>query len=287
MSVIILWKIKIVNMLYVLVVLHERELLASETILSLLKNIDDGRFKGELSLIIWDNSHELMSPNGSLTFLRHYVDNVIHRHTPQNFPLSTIYNIVIEEYLDKEDFLLLLDHDSSLSSGFISSMMDAIANNPSINLFIPKVWCRNVLISPALDFIIRTKYIKRHITGVVRSSHLTAINSGMVISSRHLKKFRYDERLTFYGTDNFFMKKYRKFNDTLFVVNTRIDHDLSFFSTEDIERKLNIFLDIKKSNLIVNSDNFVCYVLAFINNIISSIKMSIAYKDSRFFKNRV
>jgi hypothetical protein len=231
---------------------------------------------------LWDNSPNKISKVDE-ELLTQSFPNFEYMHTPENIHLSELYNRVINRFITINDYLILFDHDSEIPQMYFEELYLKIYDHPEIDLFLPHVIAKKQIVSPAYEYIIKSKYWKTKKSGLIKSNHITAINSGMAISGRFLTKFSYDKRLKNYGTDNFLMKAYRKINSCLYVLDTTIDHDLNFLSGT-VLTKVMVFSETKKSNLIINSDNLFDYVLAKVNNTIVSIKLSIIYRDLRFLK---
>lgn len=268
--------------LTILVCLYNKSVDSSETIQSLLK----GDCKREITnVIIWDNSIKKL-PDVSLDFLSKKFLKFVYRHTPVNVVLSTIYNSVISSLKSEDSFLMLCDDDSKIPDKFFETLNQQINLYPNIDLFIPKIFSGIKLVSPAKDYLIITKLLNNIPSGIYSSKNLTAINSGMVLSNRlFINGFRYDSKLKFYGTDNYFMYNYRKKNKNLVILDVYFQHSLSFSSSDDVDNKLRIFKEIKRANKIIYSEDFYCRQLVVINNFIVSAKLCIKYRKLDFFYN--
>jgi hypothetical protein len=87
----------IANNGYYSVCLYNKDLLSSNTIQSLLK----AKSKSYITTVyIWDNS-TLRLKQDSIDFLKNDFSKLVYKHTPENQPLSKIYNSVINT-LDSE-----------------------------------------------------------------------------------------------------------------------------------------------------------------------------------------
>lgn len=268
-------------MFVILIVLYKKSLESSETLQSLLKSKNE--LKNSL-LLVWDNSPNPMMQQSQMSLMQSFI-NFKYIHTPQNYSLSKIYNIVSKKYLYNYEYLALFDHDSEFESNYFSTLINVIKLNRDINLFLPIIYSQDKIVSPASNFIILSKLWQQKILGLMSSNDKTAINSGMTISKKVFDDgFEYDERMTYYGTDNYFMAKFANKYQFLFVVNNIIKHNLSFNTTDDVEMKLLIFKETKKTNLLINEDNFFKLLLTKINNLLVSIKLSIKYRRLSFLK---
>lgn len=267
------------NEITILICLYKKNIQDSATIQSLLKSISKLK---DTNVFIWDNSPSSLDED-SLNLLAKNFTNFKYKHTPENTVLSKIYNTVIEEQKDEKSYLMLCDDDSDIPECFFDILREKINKNPSINLFLPQIFTNDTLISPAKDYLIKTILIKNLESGIITSRNSTAINSGMVISNRvFLNGFRYDERLRFYGTDNYFMCQYSRNYKDIFVLDVKFKHDLSFHSSKNIENRLRIFKEIKKANRIIYSKNSVKKYIVIINNLFVALKLCLKYRSITF-----
>jgi GT2 family glycosyltransferase len=186
-----------------------------------------------LRIVVWDNSpqpHDIdwTSVGQAGTYVS----------TPQNLGLSTIYNRVITEHLRPGEHLLLLDQDTELPPDYLEKATLALEAHPEVDLFLPMVRASDRWASPVTYFCGWGRQWHSRTVGVIASKRVCAINSGMIISSAYLfGSFPgYDERLRFYGTDTQFMLDYMDRRSRLFVLDSVIAHDLSFFSGPRAQR---------------------------------------------------
>lgn len=188
----------------------------------------------KLRVLLWDNSPASHPPTDVDPA---WAERVIYVSTPENIGLSTIYNSVIAEHLRANEFLLILDQDSLLPNDFFLESVKALEHYPEVDLFLPMVRANERWVSPLYYFFGWGRYWSEPRPGLERSSHRTAINSGMLINARYLRSDfpGYDERLKLYGIDTQFMVTYASSRKFFCVMDTTIHHDLSFFSssTED------------------------------------------------------
>lgn len=233
-----------------------------------------------LRILIWDNSP---SPDFDKTLLERA--SIQYVSTPENIGLSKIYNIVIADYLSENEYLLLLDQDSVLPSDFLSIASDAISDYPGVDLFLPMIKAGHNWVSPLSYFFGWGRYWKVPKHGLMKSSGISAINSGMIISSRYLLgKINYDERVDFYGTDTQFMVDYCAVRPHLFVMSVKIEHDLSFFS-DDIQTKARKFKKMRMAYRFIYEDrSFV--QRSFINLVMLLVSLTYAfrYRDWHFLE---
>jgi GT2 family glycosyltransferase len=263
----------------ILVCLYNKNIATSNTLKSLLKAVNQ---INNQSIFIWDNSVNSLDEK-DIALLKNNFENFTYKHTPENVVLSKIYNSLIVSQTVANSYLMLCDDDSEIPESFFIQLEEAIEKKPLINLFLPQIYSNSILVSPAKDYLIKTSLIKELDSGILKADYITAINSGMVISNRvFIDGFRYDERLNFYGTDNFFMYEYAKKNKDLFVLDIKINHDLSFNGKENTANKIRIFKEIKRANRIIYSKNVFKKTLVAVNNSIVSIKLCLRFKTLAF-----
>ena len=266
----------------ILVCLYEKDIKSSDTLKSLLEN---HMVLKNSNINIWDNSVNVMI-SSQLCFLNERFNNLTYTHTPENLTLSKIYNKIAVNQTNKNGYLILLEDDSILPINFFQEIFSQTQKYNNINLFLPQINSGHKLISPARDFVFKTSYFRKLEKGVLNSAQVTAINSGMVISNRvFIDGFSYDERLRFYGTDNYFMYNYSQKYSEIYVLEAVIHHDLSFKSTKRLERKIQIFKEIKRANRIIYSNSFIKKYIVIFSNFISAIKLGFKNRTLSFFEN--
>lgn len=269
----------------VLIVVYKRNLLKCETIGSIISSKD---YLQDSKIIIWDNS-PISAEKHEINLVRKKSLNIEYNHTPENIPLSKIYNHVLGSLdINKYDFLVIFDQDTTFSSLFFKRANESIKANPNINLFLPIVISKSHIVSPASLYYFKGFYWKQKRSGLIKSKYKTAINSGMIISTNYLKnKFKYyDEKLKFYGTDNYFMKKYAKDNPFLYIFDYEITHDLALFNNEDIEIKLRRHKENVNATLVLNNECLLLRILARIYVTAYSFKEVLKRRNIRFIYDK-
>lgn len=263
----------------ILICLFNKSIEDSNTIQSLLSS---SPFLDNTKIILWDNSLTPLKED-KISYLCSKLKNLEYISTPENTPLARIYNSIIDRQKKSDGYLMICDDDSLIPVSFFQEIFLEIGNNLNINLFLPKIVANSVIVSPARDYKIFSKFFRNLKTGLIHSNNITAINSCMVISNRiFLNGFRYDLRLNFYGTDNYFMYNYTRRYQKIFVLNSNVRHSLSFNSTNDLKNKLRIFREIRRANRIVYADNFVTKNVVRLNNFIVAVKYCLRFKTLKF-----
>jgi GT2 family glycosyltransferase len=271
--------------LLVLVVIYRRRCSASKTLLSLAAS----REALEDSLVVvWDNSPEPALAE-DLQWLRRWLPRLAYFHDAANPGLASVYNRVIHRYLKTKtpetfDYLVLFDDDSRLDRHYFAELKRATNEHAWISLFLPLLTAQGKIVSPSDLYGFKGFLWKKNRSGIVRARHRTAMNSGMAISASYLREefLGYDERLRFYGTDNFFMREYGKTHRQFVVLNCVVQHDLSFFARETIETKLWRHRESVAALCLLNKGRGIETWLTQAYCGICDLRQAIKYRDLRF-----
>ena len=223
-----------INFNQIVVVLFKMAPQESPTIQSIIRYVEtlDEVAVASYRLIIWDNSPDACKVEVGKIQEQLPMLSVQYIHTPENTFLSKIYNLVATE-IQRHSYLTLLDQDTSLPNEYFKEL--ELAQFRLEPLILPKVICNGQLVSPGGRFLAQGRLLDSEPAGVVRSKNLLAINSGMSILGDVLRVIKYDERLYFYGTDTYFMKKYEKHFDHAFVLHTSVFHSLAEMENQSKE----------------------------------------------------
>lgn len=259
---------------------------ASETLRSLARCTT---WKEKISLAIWDNSPEPIG-DGELAWIQDQFPGSTYEHHPENESLAVIYNQTIRRYFNTNlssiyDKLILFDQDSRFSEDVLDAIERGFEGNPEINVLLPIVRTKNSIVSPARLYGCWGRPFSKLNPGIRSSRYLTAINSGMAIRGTYLVRdfSGYDERLRFYGTDNYFMKKYAETNPHVAILSAVIDHDLSRDNPESPEIRLWRHRDLIRGILVTES-GWISSIVAHIYCFIYSLKTALRYRDKRFLQ---
>jgi len=139
---------------------------------------------GDFSLLVYDNSperHEIAAD-----FALDYV------HDPANGGLATAYNYALARAEQTGcEWLLLLDQDTTLTSGFFSELVacaSGLQSQDQVAAIVPKLMVRGIMQSPAEHFI---DYLRHQFTGPlatfdqdfsgVPARRISAYNSGSTL----------------------------------------------------------------------------------------------------------
>lgn len=237
-------------------------------------------------VIVRDNSPQPLDPDGQ-RMLKKLLWHVpyTYEHNGQNESLSVIYNQTIKT-LHSGEYLVLMDHDSAFGDNYFTEAGKAIRANTHIPLFLPLIYCGKHLVSPSYFRVFKGSYWKKERVGLVPSRNQTAINSGMVIAADYLlnEYGGYDERLKFYGTDNYFMLRYGQTQPYFCTFPCRMNHTLNFYDPkEPFESKARRFREIRRSLILCMSvQSRWAKWLAALYMDVYSVKYAIIQRDARF-----
>jgi hypothetical protein len=240
--------------------------------------------RSDCRLIVWDNSPASAS-DAELRWLKEGFSDAAYRSTPENWPLSRIYNAIIDEFFRGEqqtaEYLVLLDQDSRIPSELLCKAADMGAQYPGVGLFLPLVWSNGVLVSPADLWWFRGRLWHYAHTGLIRARFRSAINSGMVIRASYLRgRFQgYDSRLRFYGTDSYFVEKYAATEEHIGVLNCSIHHDLASNHAETRAVKLWRHADVMRAIRCMNERPALRRVLSLAYCAAFSVKLALRHRE--------
>lgn len=244
-----------------LVVLYKQRIQESKTITSFAENCP--HYHTRLNLVIWDNSPDNI--NADTSYLNNYNVKYSYQHTPQNKPLSYIYNNILITYKDSE-FIFLFDQDSIITEEYFDKSIKALSLNPNIALSIPYVMHNNTIVSPGKFQFYKGHYLKNITFGINRSKNIIAITSGMAIKSSSInnKNLKFDENLSLYGIDTKFCLDYSTLFNEIFIIKYQLKHSLSQFESEDKRTKIYRYKSqMKAMRYITKKRSFLAYILCW------------------------
>lgn len=259
---------------YIAVVVLYRELFSTAKTIRSLKDFCQLNAE-KVHFVFWDNSPEEM-PKKEFAFVDALEYEYI--HTPENKPLSKIYNIVADAFKEQE-LLFLFDQDSIITDEYFHKCMEASSRNNEIGLFIPYIKYNDLVVSPGSFFIYKGRYWSKLRTGIISSHNVLAITSGMCIRmSCFGNGLKFDEALTLYGIDSKFCIDYSKNYSQIYVIDYQLNHNLSKFNKEpsSIKRK-RLKSEIKAQYYIARHKSIVSYILALFTGILRYMYLNIKY----------
>jgi GT2 family glycosyltransferase len=240
----------------------------------------------DTQVLIWDNSPDTIS-DSERDWLKSNFRSAEHHHYEENQPLSKVYNEIIETRIKKSnefDYLLLLDQDSTLPSNFLEEANQTARLYPDVELFIPTVLSHGHIVSPAYLIYFKGFYMSRKHIGRLELKFKSAVNSGMLISTKYLstKFHRYPSELSFYGTDDWFCRQFAHNHGSCFVLDAEILHNLSTFNEENIDGKLWRHREIIRANRFLNRASRLTRWGCLLYTSLVCARLALRYRDRRF-----
>ncbi|WP_235777318.1 glycosyltransferase [Pseudomonas piscis] len=160
----------------ILIVIYKVSLKDSQSIRSL---VEVPLQKNSATVVIWDNSPEAQSQE-QLDWISKKLgkEHVIYQHTPENKSLSEIYNSFIKLAHKKNDFIILLDQDTSFDYRLFTTHQQVLDSGDKSNLYLPIVKFKEKIVSPGKQILFKSFPYKNIKPGLMASKNNTAINSG-------------------------------------------------------------------------------------------------------------
>jgi rhamnosyltransferase len=224
------------DILAVLVV-YRREVVASETFVSLSRSLE--KLDGCLELFIYDNSPLPMVKAGA-EFPRwrtHY------RHDPTNPGVSRAYNegFKLARRLGKR-WLLLLDQDTLFPEDALSRYCLGMTEQPDVALFAPLLMASGRICSPCRYLAGTGFHLQAVATGVQPFEGKAVLNSGMLVSTAAFARSGgFNERIRLDFADFAFNNRLRQQYDTFSVLPLECGHGFSGADKRDMEGALQRF----------------------------------------------
>lgn len=241
----------------------------------------------DVGLLVFDNSPSQKTDDEISNFRNNGFKFFDYMGFPENLPLSKLYNKAINFMIGSDfDYICLLDHDSLFESSFVSELNEILSIDQP-DLILPQIIFKNKIISPTKKYFLKGFYFKDLKSGFIKSSYLSAINSGMIINRNYFVNsgFYYDERLDFYGTDDYFMMKLNRFGAQVYIMDYKIIHDLTL-STLNTVFSLPLLKSyksmIKAWSILYQDRSFFVRLLVKAYSFIHNIYMVVRYRNLGF-----
>lgn len=220
-------------MIYALIVIYNKACEESQTIKSIYK------WKKQIQLTVFDNS--TIANNN-----RAYCEKkeILYFTQNKNLGLSKAYNYVIDQLaLHDDDYVMILDDDTFLNDEYIGEVLESL--HLGYDVLLPVVHSGNVMISPTN---IKFKCGSQIVSDVkaLEFEHMSAINSGMIVSASVYKIIQYNEALFLDCIDHEFMRMVRKYKFSIHILKHGIVQSFSRDEKPKLENALFRFKLYKK-----------------------------------------
>lgn len=194
-----------------------------------VKNRDDIR------LIVCDNSTKDYK-NESIVLN----DGFIYINMNGNKGISKAYNAALDTIKDEDAYVILMDDDTDFKDDYYQEIQEY---GTKYDIYLPVVYYADGILSPGrlVDGI--SKQLDS--LDAISMKDITAINSGMCISMKCFKDYRYDEHLFLDYVDHKFMNDMR--DRSIKILNASIVQDFSSVSNSKEGAKIRYQLWIKDS----------------------------------------
>lgn len=232
----------------VVVVLYKRLFAQSESLRSFFALLDEHPdWASQFSLLVYDNSPRSQPVPDNVPTTVTYI------HDPGNSGLATAYNTALTRAEQGQcDWLLLLDQDTSLNTGFAGELLEAanLARKlTSVGAIVPKLLVEGAMHSPANAFLAEVRRIRKPGKSIylqasgVQTRHLVAYNSGAALrvsALRAIGGFPAEFWLDF--LDHAVFHKLYIHGYRLYLLKSTLAHDFSGSKVEDVPawRQLNV-----------------------------------------------
>lgn len=197
----------------------------------------------EKDVIVFDNSKEEFREKNkeicSLYGFKYLTQN-------KNVGLSIAYNRVLEHLFNNYDdfYVTWFDDDTKISGDYFVKLKEQIQNN-AYDIIFPVVRDSCGILSPSnMYFGFYSKRVKK--IQQLKAKRITAINSGMCVSSEVYKSVRYDEDIFLDCVDHYFCQIVRNKGYNIGVMETDLYQNFSEVMHQNVDSMIyryNIFLD--------------------------------------------
>ena len=214
------------------VVIYNREINESKSCMALANKYD---------VIIFDNSDDYYRP---LNEMQCKERGFTYLTAGSNVGLSRAYNEIVKHIntIEEDYYICWFDDDTELSDSYFQDVSRAIEQNYG-DVLLPVVMDCVGFLSPSK--IICGFYPRRiKNLGAINNKNLTAINSGMCVSSLVYKTVEYDEKLFLDCVDHIFISKVKKAGFRIEIMEATLHQSFSetaLVSCEQAEKRFKIY----------------------------------------------
>lgn len=217
----------------------------------------------EHDLIIYDNSTKPQDcpviEGGTI----HYI------HDARNLGVATAYNYALSYCIEnKSKWLLLLDHDTTLTEAYLKEMVTVVGNQIDCIAIVPKIKTNDLLISPVSSETLKPLSVDRPASGLNQGG-LMAINSGMLISVAFMESIEgFNMEFPLDYLDHWIFYKINQLQQKVFVLEAILPHELSVMDYNSIS--------LKRYQSILNSE--ATYYAKYKTDLLSSFKFHLVLR---------
>lgn len=265
------------NSIIAVVVLYKCKIEESISIKSLSNSISNAGWN-YMDLVVYDNSPEFNNSGicDDLAFHIHYIPDYT------NSGVSKAYNVAADLGVQlKKKYILLLDQDTEIPQSYCSDL--SLIEN-SFSLIVPKLICRDVIISPCKYKWGRgsAQSINECEVGINSLIGKNFLNSGsLILISKFNQVGGFDESVPLYFSDFNFFERFKKSESFYYQMDTVFLHEMSSNDESNPEKfisRFKLYCDgafrFKKSYLGIS--------LMLMNTFCRAVKIGIKHRSFRF-----
>ncbi|MBI5657139.1 MAG: glycosyltransferase [Geobacter sp.] len=177
-----------------------------------------------LDLFIHDNSPGAHPADAAAALFR-----IEYHHDPTNPGVARAYNRGAQHARERgKKWLLLLDQDTSFPVDALQRYADAVAANPGISLFAPRLFADGVLCSPCAYAAGIGRHLRSVDVGPMRLQGRGILNSGMLIRLDAFEEIGgFDERIPLDFADHDFCRRFARRFGQAYILDMDCGHGFS------------------------------------------------------------
>jgi len=238
-------------------------------------------YPGKISLLIYDNSQ---IPAHSLPVLSGL--NLIYQHDERNSGLSKAYNTGAKLAAQNNlQWLLLLDQDTEINSGYLNLFAVELAKNNWCKLFAPILQDESLVVSPFTWKRARGRAFKKTPQpGAYKLRNIALANSGLIINTDFFQQiggYTPDIKLDFADID--FCTKVAARNEEFILLDCTMRHSLGGLNSND---PVAVMIRLTKycHSALIFARLHNSYLLIAARLFLKSLQLSLKFRRLRFLK---
>ena len=216
---------------------------------SFFKNSNFNWEQNDVKFILFDNSNNKTFIDYNKDFCEKY--NLFYLGNGINMGLSKAYNLIIDRFLKKNDWIIIFDSDTTLGDDYLFKVKNEIKAENHFYVYTPLNYDQETgCFDSPKEIKKRFLYYTSNIKEINGGGNFMTINNGIVISKYVFEKIgKYNENIFLYFTDSYFCQNLYISNIPLGVIH---HVNLCDFSFSALERKAlkNKFKLMKKDAMV-------------------------------------
>lgn len=216
----------------IVLVIYKIKIHNSKTFQSLLNICDKNKFDlNDMEIIIYDNSPDKQDFDLDL----YSAMNIKYVHDDRNLGISEAYNYALAiANQNNSKWLLLLDHDTELTSSYVHSMLNHSIIDKRVVAIVPRVYFNGKLISPVFSNTLRPLESKKPDIGII-AEPIMAVNSGALIRVEFLNAIKgFSKQFPLDFLDHWLFYEIYSRGYYASVLEVDLNHDLSVMDYNNV-----------------------------------------------------